>query len=73
MAARKNKQTFEERLQQLEDMVRQLEAGGTTLEETLKSYEKGVALAEELKKELAAADERLTILDGGEEKAAEGV
>jgi len=54
-------------------MVRQLEAGGTTLEETLKSYEKGVALAEELKKELAAADERLTILDGGEEKAAEGV
>ena len=73
MAARKNKQTFEEKLQQLEDMVRQLEAGGTTLEETLKSYEKGVELAEELKKELALAEERLTVLRGGEEKAAESV
>ena len=73
MAARKNKQTFEEKLQQLEDMVRQLEAGGTTLEETLKSYEKGVELAEELKKELAQAEERLTVLRGGEEKAAESV
>ena len=73
MAARKNKQTFEEKLQQLEDMVRQLETGGTTLEETLKSYEKGVELAEELKKELAQAEERLTVLRGGEEKAAESV
>ena len=73
MAARKNKQTFEEKLQLLEDMVRQLEEGGTTLEETLKSYEKGVALAEELKKDLTAAEERLTVLRNGEEKAAENV
>lgn len=54
-------------------MVRQLEEGGTTLEETLKSYEKGVALAEELKKDLTAAEERLTVLRNGEEKAAESV
>lgn len=73
MAAKKNKQTFEDRLQQLEDLVRQMEEGGMALEETLKNYEKGVQLSEELKKELAAAEERLTVLRGGEEKAAEGV
>ena len=72
MAAKK-KQTFEDRLQQLEDLVRQMEEGGMTLEETLRNYEKGVQLSEELKKELAAAEERLTVLRGGEEKAAEGV
>ena len=71
--AAKKKQTFEDRLQQLEDLVRQMEEGGMTLEETLKNYEKGVQLSEELKKELAAAEERLTVLRGGEEKAAEGV
>ena len=40
-----------------------------TLEETLTHYEKGVKLAAELKKELAAAEEKLTIL--GEKDAEE--
>lgn len=69
MAARK-KVTFEDRLEQLETLVRQMEEGGMTLEETLAHYEKGVKLASELKKELAAAEERLTVLgEGGAEEA----
>ena len=69
MAARK-KQTFEERLEQLEMLVRQMEEGGMALDETLSHYEKGVKLAAELKKELAAAEEKLTILghEGAEEE-----
>ena len=68
MAARK-KQTFEERMEQLEALVSRMEEGGMTLEETLTHYEKGVKLAAELKKELAAAEEKLTIL--GEKDAEE--
>lgn len=49
--------------------MRQMEEGGMTLEETLKHYENGVKLASELKKELVAAEEKLTIL--GEESAEE--
>ena len=68
LAARK-KQTFEERMEQLEALVSRMEEGGMTLEETLTHYEKGVKLAAELKKELAAAEEKLTIL--GEKDAEE--
>ncbi len=68
MAARK-KQTFEEKIAQLDALVRQMEEGGMTLDETLSHYEKGVKLAAELKKELAAAQEKLTVL--GEEPAEE--
>lgn len=56
-------------MEQLEALVRQMEEGGMTLEETLKHYENGVKLASELKKELVAAEEKLTIL--GEESAEE--
>lgn len=68
MAAKK-KQTFEEKMTQLEALVQKMEEGGMTLEETLKYYENGVKLASELKKELVAAEEKLTIL--GEESAEE--
>jgi len=71
LATKKSKQTFEERLQQLEDLISCMEAGGMSLEDTLKSYEKGVKLTEELKKELAAAEERLTVLRDGVETPAE--
>jgi len=67
LAARK-KQTFEEKLEQLNALVSRMEEGGMTLDETLGQYEKGVKLAAELKKELAAAEEKLTVLG---EKGAE--
>ncbi len=68
MATRK-KQTFEDKIEQLEALVRQMEEGGMTLDETLSHYEKGVKLAAELKKDLAAAQEKLTVLGDAAEEA----
>lgn len=65
MAAKKEK-SFEERLLALEETVKQMEAGNMSLSDTLKAYEQGEKLADSLKKELAAAEERLTVLRGGE-------
>ena len=66
MAAKKEK-SFEERLLALEELVKRMEDGGMPLADTLKAYEQGEKLAEGLKKELAAAEERLTVLNGGNE------
>ena len=66
MAAKKEA-SFEERLLALEELVKQMEAGGMPLADTLKAYEQGEKLAEGLKKELAAAEERLTVLREGDE------
>ena len=42
MPTKKEKQTFEERLDALEELVKRMEAGGMTLAYTLKAYESGV-------------------------------
>ena len=57
MPTKKEKQTFEERLGALEELVNRMEAGGMTLADTLKAYESG-------EKDLTAAQERLIILRG---------
>ena len=49
MPTKKEKQTFEERLDALEELVKRMEAGGMTLADTLKAYESGVKLSESLK------------------------
>ena len=66
MAAKKEA-SFEERLLALEELVKQMETGGMPLADTLKAYEQGEKLAESLKKELTAAEERLTVLREGDE------
>ena len=66
MAAKKEA-SFEERLLALEELVKQMEAGGMPLADTLKAYEQGEKLAESLKKEPTAAEERLTVLREGDE------
>ncbi|MBO4836311.1 MAG: exodeoxyribonuclease VII small subunit [Thermoguttaceae bacterium] len=58
------KDTFEERLLALEELVKELETGGMPLDKTLKAYEQGEKLAESLKKDLQSAEERLTVLRG---------
>ncbi len=65
--AEKKEASFEERLLALEELVKQMEAGGMPLADTLKAYEQGEKLAESLKKELTAAEERLTVLREGDE------
>ena len=61
MAAKK-KRTFEEQLAALEEMIASMEAGGLSLEESLKRYEEGMKLVSALEEELKQAEQRLTVL-----------
>lgn len=71
MAAKK-KRTFEEQLAALEEMIASMEAGGLSLEESLKCYEEGMKLVSALEEELKQAEQRLTVLrqnaDGTEDE-----
>lgn len=60
--------TFEESLKELEETVRKLEAGDTTLEEAMELFEKGVALTKECRKKLDEAELKVKkITEAGEE------
>ncbi|WP_148614251.1 exodeoxyribonuclease VII small subunit [Nocardioides rubriscoriae] len=52
-------QTYEEAREELIDVVRRLEAGGTTLEESLALWERGEALATRCQDWLDGARQRL--------------
>jgi len=71
MAAKK-KQTFEERLTQVEALIAGMESGALPLEAALKRYEEGMQAVTALEKELLSAQQRLTVLrraaDGSEEE-----
>jgi len=71
MAAKK-KQTFEERLTQVEALIAEMESGALPLEDALKRYEEGMQALTALEKELLSAQQRLTVLrraaDGSEEE-----
>jgi exodeoxyribonuclease VII small subunit len=55
-------QTFESSLGELEKIVRQLEDGDLSLEESLKLFENGVRLSRECQERLNAAERRIEIL-----------
>lgn len=61
------KQTFETSLQQLEKIVRTLEDGDLSLEESLKLFENGVRLSRECQERLNQAERRIEILMQDEE------
>ena len=71
MAAKK-KQSFEERLSQVEVLISEMESGKLPLEEALKRYEEGMNALTVLEKELESAQQRLTMLrrtaDGTDEE-----
>jgi len=54
--------TFEESLEQLEDLVRQLESGEKGLEESLAVFEKGITLAKDLTRQLEDAKHKVEVL-----------
>src|SRR6266850_6332963 len=56
---------FEQALNDLEQIVRQLEDGDTGLEEALAHYEKGVGLLKLCYGQLRDAEKRIQILTGG--------
>ena len=59
---KENKQTFEASLGDLEKIVRQLESGDLTLEESLKLFENGVKLSRECQTRLSEAERRIEVL-----------
>lgn len=54
--------TFESSLGELEKIVRQLEDGDLSLEESLKLFENGVKLSRECQEQLTQAERRIEVL-----------
>ncbi len=54
--------SFEENLDQLERIVQTLEEGTTTLDESIKAFEKGIKLSRACQKELNKAEKKVEIL-----------
>ena len=62
---------FEASLEQLEQLVRKLEAGDLPLEQSLACYEQGVKLVEACRQLLGAAEQRIAILTEDQQGVAE--
>jgi exodeoxyribonuclease VII small subunit len=62
------KDKFEEALGRLEDIVKKMEAGDMTLEESLKAFEEGIKLARLCSRKLDEAERRVEILLKQEEE-----
>ena len=56
------KQTFEESLERLEEITREMERGDLSLESSLKKFDEGMKLAEFCGKRLDDAQKRIDIL-----------
>lgn len=54
--------SFEERLEQLEAVVKKLEGNDLPLEESLKLFENGMSLSESCRQELESAETRVEML-----------
>lgn len=61
---------FDEALGQLQQVVKQLEGGELSLEDSLKAFERGVVLSRVCQSQLAAADQKIEILTRGGEAGA---
>ena len=59
--------SFEESLAQLEETVRQLEAGQLGLSESLELYERGIKTLKECHQALSAAERRIELVTGVDE------
>ena len=57
------KQTFEAGMSELEALTARLETGDMTLDETMKTYEKGVTLAAQLKRQVEDSRKRIEQID----------
>lgn len=63
----RKKLTFEEGMQELEEIVRSLEQGQMPLEESFKAFERATALQKSLQEMLDEGDRRIRVLtDNGE-------
>jgi len=60
--AGKKEEKFEETLERLQELVRELEAGDCSLEESIKKFEDGMALARSCQERLTQAERKVEIL-----------
>lgn len=61
MAAKKSP-NFEKSIEELESLVEALESGDLSLEDSLKTFEKGVKLTRQCQQSLASAEQRVQVL-----------
>ena len=62
----KKQASFEDRLTELEDLVKRMESGSLPLNEALAAYEAGMKLSKQWTGELDAAEKRMLELSGGQ-------
>lgn len=67
----KTTKTFEESMSRLEEIVRTLESGSVTLDESLKLYEEGIALVRTCSLKLDDAEKKIKLLNVTAEGIAE--
>ena len=58
----KKKQTFEQALKKLEEIVEKIESGQIGLEESITEYEKGIKLVKQCRAILQAAEKKVQML-----------
>lgn len=58
----KKEEKFEDTLERLQGLVRELEAGDCSLEESIKKFEEGMTLAKNCQERLNQAEQRIEIL-----------
>ncbi len=61
--------TFEQALEELDGLVRAMEAGELPLEEAMAAYRRGAELTRYCQSRLAQAEEQMKVLDGDELRA----
>ncbi|VEB35347.1 exodeoxyribonuclease VII small subunit [Legionella cherrii] len=62
---------FEQSIMELEEIVRQLEKGELSLEDSLKQFEKGISLARRCQDVLQKAEQKIEILTSAERSSDE--
>ncbi len=58
----KEEKTFEESLNELENIATKLESGNLNLDEAIKEFEKGIKLSKECSEKLDEAEKKINIL-----------
>lgn len=70
MAKKQNSIDFEASLKELEALVEKMEQGEQSLEQSLKDFERGVALTRSCQQALREAEQKVQILMGKDENSA---
>ena len=66
------KKSFEEKLQDVQEIISRIEEGKLPLEDSVKQFEAGMKALSELEEELKDMNRRLTVLQGGTEQEFDG-